>query len=384
MDEGRIEELDGLRAIALLLVVVWHYFGTPDGPSYWLWKLLHVGRFGVDLFFVLSGYLITNILLNNRDSDTYFSSFYGRRALRIWPIYYLMCAISFIGWRSGISPFLFDTNGVPGWTYLFGLQNFGIAMAQNTGVYWLGGTWSLAIEEQFYLLFPLLVRRVPPERLLGILLVPIIICPIGRLIDAPLPDPYGWYVLPQFRADSLAIGGLIAWWRLYCEPGKDMTLFAWRWFKRVLLCMPLLWVFGWSRWSVACSHTLVAVFFGLSLYLTIENQGSPRLALLQSSVAAFFAKTSYAAYMIHHLVVYIVFAIVKEPRTLTTLTGIGWTAFAFVLTFVICALSYNYFEKPLIALGHERFSFGRTKSVLGRDVPRRDLIRPAGNDGDVT
>src|SRR4051812_10334891 len=167
MEETRIRELDGLRAIAVLMVVSWHYIGIPDGQDYWLWKTFHVGRFGVDLFFVLSGYLISNILLKHRESGSYFSSFYGRRALRIWPIYYLMCAASLGGWLLGLSPTLFDTSGVPGWTYLFGLQNFGIAVARNNGVYWLGGTWSLAIEEQFYLLFPLIVRFVPPQRLLG-------------------------------------------------------------------------------------------------------------------------------------------------------------------------------------------------------------------------
>src|SRR5690349_12505895 len=265
MEETRIMELDGLRAVAVLLVLVWHYFGVPDGRDYWLWKALHVGRFGVDLFFVLSGYLITNILLKNRNSPTYFSSFYGRRALRIWPIYYVMCAAAFVGWLFRLSPTLFDTNGVAGWTYLLGLQNIAIAFAQNNGVYWLGGTWSLAIEEQFYLLFPLLVWKVPPERLLGILLVPIIVGPIGRLIDSPLHDAYGWYVLPQFRADSLAIGALVAWWRLYRKPSETVTLLVHKWFNRALLCLPLLWLLGAGRWSVAFSHTIAGGFFGLAI-----------------------------------------------------------------------------------------------------------------------
>lgn len=357
MEESRIRELDGLRAIAVLLVLAWHYIGIPDGPEYWLWKVFNVGRFGVDLFFVLSGYLIAGILLKNRESPTYFSSFYGRRALRIWPIYYLMCAASFIGWRFQLSPTLFDTNGVGGWTYLFGLQNFGIAKAQNNGVYWLGGTWSLAIEEQFYLLFPLLVRHIAPQSLFRILMVPIILCPIGRLIDSTLQDAYGWYVLPQFRADSLAIGALVAWWRLYREPSEAVRLLVSVWFKRTLMCLPLLWLLGWHRWSVAFSHTLAEVFFGLTLFLVLENRGAARLAVLRNVPAAFFAKTSYAAYMIHHVVSYILFAVAQEPRTLTTLSGIAITTAAFVLTYLICALSYRYFESPLIVFGHRKFSF---------------------------
>ncbi|MGL1418858.1 hypothetical protein ACSTIS_23410, partial [Vibrio parahaemolyticus] len=81
-------------------------------------------------------------------------------------------ACALIGWYFALSPDLFDTRGVPGWLYLFGLQNFGMAKAQTDGAYFLAVTWSLAIEEQFYLLFPLLVRNIPPERLFAILLVP--------------------------------------------------------------------------------------------------------------------------------------------------------------------------------------------------------------------
>jgi peptidoglycan/LPS O-acetylase OafA/YrhL len=378
MEETRIRELDGLRAVAVLLVLIWHYFGVPDGKDYWLWKALHVGRFGVDLFFVLSGYLITNILLKNRNSSTYFSSFYGRRALRIWPIYYLMCAASFVGWLFEVSPTLFDTNGVPGWTYLLGLQNFGIAVAQNNGVYWLGGTWSLAIEEQFYLLFPVLVRKIPPERLFGILLAPIIVCPIGRLIDSTLHDAYGWYVLPQFRADALAIGALVAWWRLYRKPSETVTLAVNNWFNRALLCLPLLWLLGTGRWSVAFSHTIAGAFFGLALFLVLDNRGAGRLKILRGPVAVFFAKTSYAAYMIHHVVIYILFAVTGEARTLTTLSGIAMTGIAVVLTFAICALSYRYFEMPLIAFGHRRFSFGKPSVGTPSNLIVGETDRPAG------
>ena len=130
----RIEELDGLRAIAPLMVIAWHYIGIPDGPGFWLWNVFYLGHFGVDLFFVLSGFLITTILLENRASDTFFSSFYGRRVFRIWPIYYLMCALSLIGWLSGASPTLFQ-GVVPGWTYIFGIQNFWMAKLQNYGAF---------------------------------------------------------------------------------------------------------------------------------------------------------------------------------------------------------------------------------------------------------
>jgi peptidoglycan/LPS O-acetylase OafA/YrhL len=115
-----------------------------------MWKVFIFGRTGVDLFFVLSGYLITTILLNNRNSPSYFRSFYGRRVFRILPIYYVMFAVYVVGSYLSWSPSLF-AGKVPEWTYAFGLQNFWMAARQDYGATWLAATWSLAIEEQFYL-----------------------------------------------------------------------------------------------------------------------------------------------------------------------------------------------------------------------------------------
>jgi peptidoglycan/LPS O-acetylase OafA/YrhL len=353
----RIEELDGLRAIAALMVIAWHYIGIPDGPDFWLWRIFYLGHFGVDLFFVLSGFLITTILLENRESDTYFSSFYGRRALRIWPFYYLMGAVCFIGWRSGASPTLFQ-GIVPGWTYVFGIQNFWMAKLQNYGVYWLGGTWSLAIEEQFYLVFPLIVRFVPLDVLPKILVTTIVICPLGRLADSFTGDEFGYYVLPQFRADVLSIGALVAWWRLY--GGQDAAIS--RNVKRVLGCSlilpPLIWLSGSRTFHAAAwQHTFVAVFFGALLYWVLEREGTSTLNWLRGPLASFFAKTSYAAYLTHHWVAYLVFAALGVAQSVRTASGIATTFVSFVVTFALCALSYFYFERPLIKLAHRRFRF---------------------------
>jgi peptidoglycan/LPS O-acetylase OafA/YrhL len=152
---------------------------------------------------------------------------------------------------------------------------------------------------------------------------------------------------------------LVAWWRLYRKPSETVTLVVNKWFSRALLCLPLLWFLGTGRWSVAFSHSIAGAFFGLALFLVLENRGARSLQLLRGSVAAFFAKTSYAAYMVHHVVIYILFAATGQARTLTTLSGVAVTGTAVVLTFAICALSYRYFEMPLIAYGHRRFSFGK-------------------------
>ncbi len=104
----RIKELDGLRALAILFVVAWHYIGIVGGPDSALWRIFVFGRGGVDLFFVLSGYLITSILLANAGSSRYFSTFYRRRSFRILPIYSVMLVIYLIGRHlGGSAPILF-------------------------------------------------------------------------------------------------------------------------------------------------------------------------------------------------------------------------------------------------------------------------------------
>ena len=137
-----------------------------------------------------------------------------------------------------------------------------------------------------------------------------------------------------------------------------------RWFKILLFCLPLLWVFGWKRWSVAFSHTLVAAFIGTALFLILENRGSPKLKLLRSSAGAFFAKTSYAAYLTHHVIAYLTFVIADQPRTVTTLSGVGLTIASFLATFGLCAFSYRYFEEPLLRYGHNKFKFGAKTGAI--------------------
>lgn len=357
----RIRELDGLRAIAALLVISWHYIGTPDGTDFVLGRVFYLGHFGVDLFFVLSGYLITTMLLENRASDTYYSSFYGRRAFRIWPIYYLMCVVSFIGWRSGTNPELFDGT-IPGWTYAVGIQNFWMAKLQTYGAYWLAGTWSLAIEEQFYLIFPLVVRFVPIAILPRVLLVIIFVCPVGRLVDGFTTDVFGYYVLPQFRADVLSIGALIAWWNFNGRRSERIRRNARLTLIISATMLPLISIAGTASFHAAAwQHTLAAVFFGAVVFMILENQGSSLLSPLRSKVARHLANWSYASYMSHHWVAYFVFKLLVVPRTLTTLSGTATTALAFITTLLLCALSYRWLERPLVRYAHHRFTFERPK-----------------------
>src|SRR5438105_4863766 len=152
--QRRLPQLDGIRGVAILVVMFHNESGIY--PSLRLENIFANGWMGVDLFFVLSGFLITGILLDSKDSETYFRDFYMRRCLRIWPLYYSMILFMFVilpATDSAAARIVFERSS-PWWSYPFFLQTFFVQIpARAAGP--LGVTWSLAIEEQFYLIWPL-------------------------------------------------------------------------------------------------------------------------------------------------------------------------------------------------------------------------------------
>jgi peptidoglycan/LPS O-acetylase OafA/YrhL len=126
----------------------------------------------------------------------------------------------------------------------------------------------------------------------------------------------------------------------------------------------LIWLTGSRTFHAAAwQHTFAAVFFGALLYWVLERQGTSTLKWLRGPMASFFAKTSYCSYLTHHWIAYGIFAALGVERTLRTFSGVATTIASFAATFCLCALSYRYFEKPLIELSHRRFRF--SKSVDG-------------------
>ena len=173
---GHLPVLDGIRGMAIVLVLFHHCtdMAVVTGVDKAATLFLHWGGFGVDLFFVLSGFLITGILADTRGHRSFFKSFYARRVLRIFPLYYAICLFSFVV-LPNLGPLLagavgegtaqtiqtkldrFGTVGADQWYYWTYLSNFVAAKvnAWRHGI--LDVSWSLAIEEQFYLVWPLLV-----------------------------------------------------------------------------------------------------------------------------------------------------------------------------------------------------------------------------------
>ncbi len=365
----KIKEIDGLRALAILMVIAWHYLGASDGPQSLPWRIFIFGRSGVDLFFVLSGYLITSILLNNRASPSYFSAFYGRRAFRILPVYGVMLLMFFAGRISGTGHVLFD-GALPWWSYAFGVQNVWMAIEQTYGAIWLAGTWSLAIEEQFYLLFPLMVLWLPPATLPRVLIATMVLCPAGRIISYLAGDEFGYYVLTPLRADILAVGALIAWLR-FSGPVSDRIRGSVKATLAATACgFPVFAFligkntdFHMALWG----HSYLVGFYGSAVFMALESRGAPSLALLRSELAEFFARISYALYVVHINVLIVVFLLFRADRSIESLQGAVLTALALAISVLICFASYRCFEGPLLRVAHQRFRFEESS---GKDAAK--------------
>src|SRR5688572_26568085 len=155
---GRIPHLDAIRGVAVLMVLVWHYFcGNINAETHstlaYLNRAFGLMWSGVDLFFVLSGFLITGILMDNASSPNYFKVFYIRRVCRIFPLYFLTILLFVLfGWfLTGPGFRWLFAEPLPLWSYLTFTQNFVMGF-QVERAYWLGLTWSIAVEEHFYLI----------------------------------------------------------------------------------------------------------------------------------------------------------------------------------------------------------------------------------------
>lgn len=214
---GHLPALDGLRGIAILLVLVHH--ATLPGAEDWhpiASDFLHLGFVGVDLFFVLSGFLITGILLGARGGDGYYRSFYGRRLLRIAPAYYLFLAIIYL-----VMPALTaDPSFAPPPAYradggIHAVYGSNLLLAASGDARWRPAChlWSLSIEEQFYLVWPFLVAALSP-RALERLCIGLIVAALAVRLGLTLAHAPHWtvYAATPGRWDGLALGALIALW----------------------------------------------------------------------------------------------------------------------------------------------------------------------------
>jgi len=379
----RVPQLDGIRGTAILLVIIWHFIVVPlkQGPhdSAISQIIAHVGVLtwsGVDLFFVLSGFLIGGILIDARESPNYFRTFYVRRAFRILPIYLLVVVLYLLLWSiaAGHQIFLRETLGVPmpWWMYFTFTQNFWLAHRAWDSVF-LTLSWSLAVEEQFYLLLPTVIRFVPRQSLLPVAVILALSSALSRCF---LYLHYGatWgtaaYTLISSRADALMLGVICA--VLFRDPNWKAALTRNRWAINVSLA-----VFGlgvailtYKRWGVGtvpmCTlgFTCLALFYGSVLMVAMISPQGLLSRTFQASSLMWLGTIAYGLYLFHTMPLVVLFRIFlhRSPALTNWIDGVIALS-ALLIALAMAFLSWKYFESRLVRLGH-RFTYeGRTPAI---------------------
>jgi peptidoglycan/LPS O-acetylase OafA/YrhL len=348
MSSGRLPQLDGLRAVAVIFVMAFHFIP-------WVDRYAPLGAIGVRLFFVLSGFLITRILLQARSVDVAAAlrSFYLRRGLRIFPLFYLVLALAAlinigpvrqtIGWHVGYLTnfYLFDRGG------------------------WHGSIshlWSLAVEEQFYMVWPLLVLLLPERRLPIAIAAMVCAAPLSRLLIGGPMDA----VLPLSCVDALGAGALLA------VPTWRYRMMAAGFVIGVPLTIAAL---GFRVAGYGSQPFEVALDFGVSLAAAwIVGRAAKGFAgwlgaFLTARPVLYTGTISYGLYLYHGFMPYVL------GRYLTGFAAMPWMArFALLTTatFATAAASWHVFEAPILTL-KDRLAEPRS----GRGAERREAAYEA-------
>jgi peptidoglycan/LPS O-acetylase OafA/YrhL len=299
--------LDGIRGLAILLVLVAHCLTQPlslgqPAPGSWqiaVWRATRLCYTGVDLFFVLSGFLICKVVIENREARNLFKVFYIRRALRILPLYLLLVAGAFIAVKfipqGNIQQWLF-LHQHPLWNYLTLTQNFAMGRTGEAGGNALAVTWSLAVEEQFYLFLPLCIRFVPRGILPWLFALGF---PVAYLFRMHCHD-YRSYVLAVSNADALLFGCLLAW--IVSKPTAMNWLREQRsglYITGGLLLAGILYINQMPEYFGETVPTWFAAFYGILVLIAVTQRESWITRALEVRWLGFLGTISYGLYLLH-------------------------------------------------------------------------------------
>ncbi|SRR5581483_4774283 len=367
-----IEGLNGLRALAFLGVFAYH-----TGKIRFGWA-------GVDLFFVLSGFLITDILLRMKGSlpvKDFFIKFYARRALRILPLYYLylliLAVIVFVSPNYNFGPLATNFrqefyHNI--WYGIFYVYDFFFASAGYRKTWAFSHLWSLSVEEQFYLIWPFLIFLIPKKHLKKLFLYAIGLGPIFRLITTIifrnhlfpflLADPQqATYVLPFSHVDAFALGAYISRFDI---PYPRLQLLG------LVIAIPVIGLItdyfitghyvlatlGYElpligAYKEVWGYSLLNYLFAILIYCIVRTK------LFQSdlsgSILSYLGKISYGLYVYHFFTTAVVVAVLKKHSLPYTFGSPGVFWIALITTIIISTISYHFVEKPILNLKSRYF-----------------------------
>jgi peptidoglycan/LPS O-acetylase OafA/YrhL len=344
--------LDGLRCLSVL-AVIWHHCGWQDAP----WALAHMGYRGVDLFFVISGFLITTLLLREREETGTISlrDFYIRRTLRIFPLYYTVIALYVL------TVFLFERHSAPGQAF-FGNLPFFLTYTSNWFIQLEGRVifyfaWSLATEEQFYLVWPAL------EKLAGAMTIPLVVGSIllvRQAVETFAPESL-WRTIVLSIHPAILGGVLLAHAlhdpRGYAIAAKSMGQ---KWFGPAALAALVAALSLGQRWMIWASM--------IALVGAAVAREDHRLGFLRWRPIAYMGTISYGMYLLHMLCHNVV------KRALPGLELL-WLPATLALTVLVAGLSFRYYESHFLRL-KKRFQWSERTAPVRRGSAAARLSSP--------
>ncbi len=362
--------LDGIRAVACLMVFVahiWDYLNNRQNihpAESWMYTnfIDGLGTTGVCLFFVLSGFLITTLLLREKEARGTISlkNFYARRILRIWPVFFLVVFLGFVVVPLVSGNFSANETGKHLPWYLLFVNNFDQIATGFTGFGndSLGVLWSVAVEEQFYLLWPIVILFTNKRWFWFILLLVLISSVTFRISNTSNTDVITFHTFSVMG--DLAIGSSIAWSVLYLK-GINSARYRISSYITLILIFLLHNILLSKPENAVLGRTVLAFSFGF----LIEDQVRNEKGLFRFSSAKWLSKFGIITYGFYCFHLFVIMGMQKLNAVLG-IKSISTAVFAaeaiavFLITAVICILSYRYFEQPILRLKHRFESLPKT------------------------
>jgi peptidoglycan/LPS O-acetylase OafA/YrhL len=381
---AKLPGLDGLRALAAMAVFVDHAEQTQEWVGLEHFdgnQMASLGRQGVEIFFVLSGFLITRLLLRERDHTGAVSlpRFYARRTLRIWPLYYVVVFVLWVvlPWAVRFAPPQLHalcevhtrTMGAPGDPRL----PLYLLFLANVSFWWFphvlcgAHLWSLGVEEQFYVVWPVVFRFLRRPLAVFAALV-------GAKVGLHMALEYhhgllSWLVSEQtiFRLlelskmchyEAMAVGAAAAYVALrYRERVRRLADALWARAAAWAVLLGCVWLAGWNQGYHGIDPITEVPELGYAAFILVVSQGTRRSWVLDHPAVAWLGARSYGFYMLHTFLMVLAMALLEAahvPRG-----GAAGHAVFYAVAFAIAAggaaLSYRYFEAPLLRLKDRRF-----------------------------
>ena len=337
---ARMPELDAIRGIAILMVMVYHgFYWQVDLTSCPRWEKLLMtcawsGRLGVDLFFVLSGFLITGLLLDSRSRTDYYSRFYVRRALRILPAYFAMLLVLAVAhqlpWRFGLLSLSYLSNLTP---------LFGVAVAYPV-------LWSLAVEEHFYLIWPAIVRRTDLNALLVICAGVVVASPLFRFASFHHARGFEFNDYTWNSADGLACGAILAIFLRKTQGSQNSLRLMVITSGCIAVLLSRFAILSRTATGLGAALQVVpwhAAFVAL-LGSFLLMGSSPNRQVVQGPILLFLGRISYGLYLVHLWV----FSVCG--RYLASYNIVTRFVVAASISVLLAYLSRTYFEEYFLRL----------------------------------